>query len=371
MKTSSLEAAALALKALLRRRDTRLAILALALPLSILASITAATNHLAAEAQTLATLAGRGESHYLVHSVEGLEATLDPGTVEAIRSVDGVELLVAIRAVEAKTLIDTHLVDVRVVGTDSLDNLLKLRSARLVEGEKPGETGEALVGTLLAEELGLKPGDTLELMGCCYTVTVRITGITKTAAPLDASIIVDMDTVERLTGPGASALEFRASPDAAEKVESLLPRDVAMERLGDPWSFAARIEEQLLGFLEWWALTVYVVVAATSYVVSAKLAAEAGREAGLLRTLGAGRATVLVAVVAYMGVLGLGAGLLGAARGLAGSQVASTLLWWAGVGRPLAPFLEPLDAARILALSVAASLVGGLYPAYRLSGETL
>lgn len=366
METSSLGAAALALKALLRRRDSRLAILALALPLAVLASLTATANHLGAEAGALAAVAGRGEAHYLAHS----EDVMSPEIVGEIRGVRGVEVPVALRVEETVALLGGRPARVRVVGADSIDNLLKLRRARITGGGEPGE-GEALAGVLLAERLGLKPGDTVELTTCCSELTLRISGILSSTTPLDDALVASLEAVERLAGPGITDVEFRAAGEAAAGVEELLPPGTLLVRLGDPPGFAAGVEEQILGYLDWWALTVYLVVAATSYVAAARLAEEAGREAGLLKTLGAGRGVVLAALLAYIAAVAAAAGLLGAAMGLAGSQTASTILWWLGAGRPLAPFLEAWDAARMVGLSVAAALAGALYPAYRLSGEKL
>ena len=132
-------------------------------------------------------------------------------------------------------------------------------------------------------------------------------------------------------------------------------------------AFVEEVNLETLAFLDVWSLVVYVAVAGASYVVAARLVAESGYELSVLRALGAGGGRVLALVVAYVGVVALAGSALGVSLGLAGAQMASTVLMWLRGSVQVFPVLEPLAALRIVLLALASAFAGGLYPAYRAS----
>ncbi len=279
----------------------------------------------------------------------------------------------------------------RVSSTEVFSTGLEaLHPAWQVRGAWPQDSGaaECLVGSRLARELGVRPGQTLSVAarGAASTATLRVSGILEAGGTEDGELLAPLAAVQKLAGlPGkvrrievsaltkpqdAFARADRTRMSAAEfdrwfctpyvtsiayQIEQALPGAQAR-----PVYRVAATEGKILdrvGMLMG-VLAAAALAAAALAVASMMLATvlERRAEIGLFKSLGAFGARVAALFLLEAGAIGLSGGLLGYFAGsLLARRLAAELF-----GAPAAFNWPMLPAALALALLV--TLAGSAWP---------
>lgn len=227
--------------------------------------------------------------------------------------------------------------------------------------------GEAMIGDALAMQLGLRPGDTLDVK----QRGLRISGIYHSGVVFeDGGAVVSLGLAQALAGKPDSVTTIALSLDqgvtadqAIGRLERAFPGTVAISDPGQ--AVRADANSLLIGK----AVVVIAVlalviggIAVTNTMVMAVLERE--REFALLSAVGwsSGRVALLV-----LGE-GVGVSLIGAALGLALGLAAGELLVRAtGASAFVSPHVTAWGLGRALLVGVAIGILGGLYPAWRVT----
>ena len=224
-----------------------------------------------------------------------------------------------------------------------------------------GET-EALAGADVAASLGVKSGDTIELLGKSFTLTATLP---QTGTVDDSRIFGHLHTVQKLAGKGpvVNAIEIvgccdQISKGLVQKINQLLPeaKVVTITQIVDTQIKTNRMMSRLsVLFL---AIIVLVGGASMANYMYANVF-ERRREIGTLMALGAGSGIVLRMFLLKALLLGLGGGIAGYA---VGTIIAVTLgPRIAGVAVLPMVWLAPLAVG----IATAISLIASYFPARR------
>lgn len=227
-----------------------------------------------------------------------------------------------------------------------------------------------LVGDRLAAQLRLHPGSTLAIRGGSYRVVgVYHSGITFE----DAGAILDLADAQALTGRrgGVTNLIVTLTPGtragtAATRIERALPGTQAITDSQQALRVGAN------GTLIGKAILVIVAIAIIVGVIGvtntmAMAIAERRAELGLLSTVGWSPLRVAALVLGE----GVAVSLLGAAGGLLlGVIGAEELVHALGVSSYVSPAVTAWALGRGLLVGVAIGVLGGLYPAWRVTRMT-
>lgn len=243
--------------------------------------------------------------------------------------------------------------------------LVILQGARLRSGQ-----GEALVGDRLASQLGLAPGSTLAVRGHPYTIAgVYHSGILFE----DSGAVLDLSEAQRLTGRAGEATNVIVSlapgaraGAAAKAIERALPGTQAITTAEQALRAGAN------GTLIAKAIFVIVAIAIIVGVIGvantmAMAIAERRAELGLLSTIGWSPlrvATLILGEGVAVSVLGAAGGLL---LGVIGGEELVRAL---GVGAYVSPSVTAWGLGRGLLVGVAIGVLGGIYPAWRVTRMT-
>jgi putative ABC transport system permease protein len=240
-----------------------------------------------------------------------------------------------------------------------------------VRGSAPGSwRSEMVVGDRLAAERGLAPGDTLKVKGKSF----RIAGVYHSGILFeDSGAVLGMAAAQALQGRQGEETNVivRLAPDA--KAE---PAGKAIER-SFPGTQAITTPEQALraganGTLISKAILVIVVIAIVVGVIGvtntmAMAIAERKAELGLLSTVGWSPLRVASLILGE----GIAVSVIGAAAGLfvgviGGEELVKAL----GVSGYVSPSVTAWGLGRGLLVGVAIGVLGGIYPAWRVTRMT-
>lgn len=241
----------------------------------------------------------------------------------------------------------------------------------IVEGSRPKRgRAEALVGDALASRKGLRVGQALTLKGHPYTLA----GVYHSGIPFeDSGAILDLEQARSLTGRQGeeTSVVVRLSPGTRSK------QAAAMIERRFPGTQAISEPQQALraganGLLISKAVLVIVVIALIVGIIGvantmAMAISERQVELGLLSTVGWSPLRVASLVLGEgvaVSVIGAAAGLL---LGVIGSEVLVRAL---GVSGYVSPSVTAWGLGRGLLVGVAIGVLGGLYPAWRVTRMT-
>jgi putative ABC transport system permease protein len=245
------------------------------------------------------------------------------------------------------------------------------RQLVIVEGEQPKSwTGEALVGDRLAAQLKLAPGRALEVKGRRY----RIAGVYHSGILFeDSGAVLGLAEAQRLLGrPGEETnVIMKLAPGARAGAAGR-----AIER-SFPGTQTITTPQQALraganGVLISKAILVIVVIAIVVGVIGvtntmAMSVAERRGELGLLSTVGWSPWRVAMLILGE----GVAVSVLGAAVGLLVGVIGGDLLVKAlGVSAYVSPSVTAWGLGRGLLVGVAIGVLGGIYPAWRVTRMT-
>jgi putative ABC transport system permease protein len=231
--------------------------------------------------------------------------------------------------------------------------------------------GEVVLGTVLAQQLGVQRGDQLQIETVDGVQSVPIAGITNEYLVGGMSIHMQRDwAVKRLGVEGYDGFSIRApeqSDPAAIKpqLEAVCRKyDVLLHSHAD----ISRNVKQIVGGIEWslWVLVILGFVVAAFGVVNTLTmnVLEQTRELGLLRIVAMTKAQVRRTIVTQAMIIG-GVGLPpGIALGVLNAYVMN-LAMMESFGHPIEFHLYPWLLAATLGGSFLIVLVAAIIPAYR------
>jgi putative ABC transport system permease protein len=294
-----------------------------------------------------------------------LSSTLDQKLGDRLRATDGVQQV-------APSLMDTvgfeqaNIASALINGWES--GSILFRGSRILEGREfqPGEENVALLGRVLALNLGKHVGDDLDIAGEPF----RVIGIYESDSLFEAgALIVPLATLQRMMGRQGQVTGFviqARSHDAAAIAQ--LRRRIESELTGvaaTPASDYVERDIQIrLANVMAWATTVLALLLGSLGMLNTMIMAvfERTQEIGVLRALGWRRSRVLRLILGESICLGL----LGAALGAILAALGLRTLLLAPTARG---FIDPNLPAPVLLfglfLGLLLSILGGVYPAVR------
>jgi len=269
----------------------------------------------------------------------------------------------------------------------------KIEGAWPQEQATSADGAEAVIGASLAQRLGVKPGDVIRTTAhpgdASQAMTLRVTGVVSTGDASDDQLLLPLNAAQRIAGtPGAVRrveVSARTKPEdafARKNPDSLSPKQreiwycrpyansisyqirevipgARAEQVRRVEQSEGTVLKRISGLM--WLISAAALLAA-GFAVSAAMATaimERQVEIGLMRSLGASKATVAMLFYAEAGLLALLAGGLGY---LAGSGLAAWLgaRIFAGdapasIGSLLIPVLFPVVVTLALIVAIAGS----------------
>lgn len=360
----------LCLKIFLRKRDTILSILPIALLVAILASANSIVNYLNTQVEALASLRQPTGRYIIVRGSSISDSKLDSKLLDQIYSLHHVENIMPIKYTWLNLTFRSATIEAPVRGVNNVKGFLETRRASLMGGVAKS-VNEAVVGELLANAYSVDIGSEIRLTYNTRSILVTVTGIFRTQTEIDSEVIVPIETIFNLTGEEyISLIEFSLKKGAdAERVladiSEILPEDIRVVQVHQPVIFARQTHIQMSNFLSFWSLIICAVIASASYITAARLAEESYYEILLLKVLGARRGRIFALMLLYIVIVAAVSSVLGISAGLVGTQIVSTFLSWLMPGVKITPSLEPWQAAWILLITVISAIAGCLYPAHK------
>jgi putative ABC transport system permease protein len=243
--------------------------------------------------------------------------------------------------------------------------LVLVSGTRLADGAR-----EALIGDRMAAQLKLAPGQALQVKGKRY----RVAGVYHSGILFeDAGAVLDLAEAQRLTQrPGEEtnvivrlSVGTRAG-QAATAIERSMPGTQAITNAQQALRAGAN------GTLISKAILVIVVIALIVGVIGvantmAMAISERQAELGLLSTVGWSPARVAALILGE----GIAVSVIGAAAGLLLGVIGADLLVRAlGVSSYVSPSVTAWGLGRGLLVGVAIGVLGGIYPAWRVTRMT-
>ncbi|MGI9178358.1 MAG: FtsX-like permease family protein [Pirellulales bacterium] len=230
--------------------------------------------------------------------------------------------------------------------------------------------GEAVAGTVLAQRIGVKPGDEIvvEVFGRATPVTVAALVVDYTSG--GASLVLRRDAARRLLGmETADVVLVTAAAGKAESLQAPLTaiaknHSMLLRSFGELRRTIDTIVAGVVGSL-WAILGLGFVVGSLGVANTVTMSVlEQKRSLGLLRAVGMRRGQVVRMVVLQSILLGIAGGIVGVVAGLTIAlfiQFASQPL----LGHPLRMHIRPgLIAANLLA-AIAVTALAAWFPARR------
>jgi putative ABC transport system permease protein len=230
---------------------------------------------------------------------------------------------------------------------------------------------EVILGDALAENLGKKVGDSLEIQGANFTVV----GIYHGGSALEAgAVIMPVDQLQAITSLQGKVsgfhLRLRPAPagvsqeqytkDCQAAIDAILPGLRATP--ANEWASNNQFVE-LAHAVAWGTSLIALIVGVIGIANTMAMSVfERTREIGILRALGwkSGRVMLLIQVEAI--VLGLVGGVIGLGVGWGGLRLLATLPQTANIA---SGSVTPIHLLEGLGISVLSGLLAGAVPAWR------
>jgi putative ABC transport system permease protein len=281
------------------------------------------------------------------------------------RVADTCELLVEMMSVESSPMM---MVSSREWGGFAWKNL------KLVSGRMPKDASEPVVvlGTLAAEALNKKPGDTLTL----ETQDLTVVGIVDGGAIVeDGCVILSLPVLQQITDNRGkiNVIDISATPSTSEaqmkelqaQVNAAIPEARAMlssEHIGSSQAY------RTVRAISWGTSLLAVVVGVVGVMNTMLMTVfERTHEICILLALGWKRSRIVRMVLWESAMLGLLGGVAGVIVGVAGVKALDTAPAIHGI---LEPDLSLQLMFTAVTIAVAVGILSGLYPAWRSSRLT-
>ncbi len=295
-----------------------------------------------------------------------LTSNLDATLADRIRKIDGVRE-VAGSLMDAVAFEEADLVSVLVNGWEP--GSLLFRGIRLRDGRNFGveEPDAAMIGRVLAMNLGKKVGDRLEVAGESF----RVVGLYESESLFEnGGLIIPLATHQRMMGRIGQVTGFvvaaatgadRAAIEAlGRRIEAALP-NVAASPARDYVQGDLQIK---VATTMAWATSVVALILGSLGVLNTMVMSvfERTREIGILRALGWKRRRVLALILSEALTLGVAGSLIGTALAIVFVRALASVR---STGAFIAAGVPSSAIAVGIAMGVGLSVLGGLPPALR------
>ncbi|MCW3999766.1 MAG: FtsX-like permease family protein [Candidatus Bathyarchaeota archaeon] len=325
-------------------------------------------NNISSQTSALSQLASVGDTYIVTEGSGGLgESEIDAAVVAEINGSRLLSDLTCHRLTRGAIQTADGSYPVTMRGIDDPQAFFRRHNAA-VNGSASPNGAQAVAGVILSKAASIHRGDQVNLTIHGKAFSLSIVGVVQANGQTDTELILPLTTLQELSPSAGSVslIEFSTqNPAGIANLTRTLPSNLKIECTQQTAAFAADINNQLVAFITVWSVSVYVVVAAASYVIATRVVNEAKYEFCMLGTLGAKKPLTTQLILGYAGAIALVGCLVGISLGVVGTQAAATFARWLLGSSGLAPFLEGSQALEILILAFAASLAGCLYPSLR------
>lgn len=287
----------------------------------------------------------------------------NPGVAAVSPMVSGGGLALRGEAAQAIALLGVEL--------DRYDRIVGLR-AKVAEGEPRLGPGEAIVGTVLAHDLGIRPGDRFTVQTGSVSDALRVTALVDLGVrDLNRrTVVVPLRAAQNMLGlPGGATHvdlglhDVWQAPRLAQELRRQLPYKVeSWQDTNAQLVTALDAQSTSTGIIRAVVLVVVVLGIASVLVVSV---VQKQREIGILRAMGATRGQVLRIFLAQGAVVGAFGSVLGLALAWALIFIFTRFVRGAD-GQPLFDIGLPLAlAGQMAVLATVCGVVAAIAPARR------
>ena len=271
------------------------------------------------------------------------------------------------------------------VGVDPANRILAGYEIARGEDLKPGDRGKIVIGRLLADNLGVEPGDYVTLLiatvnGSFNTGRLQVAGVFRgfeefiesqfAYVPIEtAQLLLNTTGVDKLV---VSLTDLdRTEPVAAILRERLVSADLGVELR--TWDVLATQYEQTVGMFTFIlgavSLGIFILVLFSILEVLTMSFLERTREVGTLRAIGTKRHHVFRLFLSEGILLGIFGGLLGILVGIGlGFAVNHSGMGWMPPGSleevPILVKMSPVSAITPLIIAMLSTLVSAIFPAW-------
>lgn len=359
---------------LLRKSGTVESILAIALIVAILASITSVVNYANSQAETMGNLLNVGETFLILskNSTSITDSKVETELANLIRNITNTKYVLTQKVFTASLITNSNRSTVLVRGVDT-QTFLEARNAQI--NGVPANNTQANVGEILARLASINKEDEINIAVDNKMVTVEVAGIVQTFTQSDTELIVPMSVANLLTEDNGkvSFIEFALKDGKQAEIDNLserLPAEVKILKTQQTQAFIQDVNNQTLSFLSLWSITVYAIVTAASYIVASRLTIESSYELTMLKALGAKPTLPFKLILSFTLVIALLGSVLGLAIGLSGAQIISTATRWTWKNIQIAPVLEIQQTAQIILFTLTSSILGSIYPSLKAVRKT-
>lgn len=289
---------------------------------------------------------------------------IDESFGDRIRQLPGVrEVIGGLVDVVSFEEADLYVVLVNSCPPDSplFDQLRVISGRRLTESDSEA----AMLGRVLAGNLGKAAGDTIELYGQPFAVV----GIFESANVYEnGSVVVPLRVLQRLTDRPHKVSGFTVEAEPGSDKETIEELKRRIERL-DPslavlasGEFVASITQiRVARAMAWVTSTVAMVLGGIGVLNTMAMSVyERTREFGLLRALGWPRRRVVRTILAESALLAVAGAVLGSLMGLALPKLLGQVRSMSGL---IEGSIDPVILAQGFAIALFMGLAGAAYPA--------
>jgi lipoprotein-releasing system permease protein len=231
----------------------------------------------------------------------------------------------------------------------------------------------AFIGTKLAENLEIRPGESFDLVLKDRTLRLKVAGLVEKGTVKDYSLVyIPLKTAQDLVGEGdvVSEIGVRLS-DFEEAPAAAAALKISLNRETSSWQEFSREIARFVGTQSRINLIFYSMILAISGFVIANttimIISRRTREIGILMAMGADRGSILKIFILENLLLALPGGVLGSIVGLLAGRLISTYGPSGFGGVALTFSLRPELIAYSVLFALVLNFLAGLYPAIRAS----
>lgn len=358
---------------LFRKKGTASAILAIALLAALITSVNSLVNNINSQTPVANELSTIGQTYLITsRSATSLyDSQVNPDVVNQIQDNANVGYATSQQVTQATLVTEAGNYSINLLGVSNLQEYLSQNSAS-ISGSIAQNQSETDIGIILANLASIDVNSSITLALSHRLCQLTVVGITQTSQQSDSEMIMPLATLQALTqnSSGGSYIEFSIKPSAEQNqtvasITCALPSNLKITKVQQVQTFVQNIDGQTVEFINTWSIAVYIVMAAAAYVIAARLLDESKYEFFMLRTLGTKKSSAIKLIFSYTLIVALISSIVGITVGIVGTQIAATGVRWLGGSFSLAPFLQPPQAVEIILLTLAACLIGCVYPAVR------
>ena len=298
-----------------------------------------------------------------------------PEVVQAVLAWPDLESVSQLRSVQV--LARQGLVDVTAVDNPAIEQERIFKSREGAPGSlwDRMQAGEVIISEPLANRLSLDAGDEIELQSPLGWQTYRVIGVYFDYASSSGTLMMAMDIYRQAwqeNGVTSIGINLPDGADVEDVTRRLQDGLGAYQRLTIRPNQALR-DDVMVVFDRTFAITSALRILATIVAFIGVLSAllllqlEKQREMGILRALGLTGRQLWRLVMLETGLMGLAAGLLALPAGYALSLILVYVINQRSFGWTIQMAAQPETFLQALGVALAAALLAGIYPAWRMS----